>query len=112
MPTRRSHRSDPPSSAVGGDRRPVARDSLVTEHNGWTLKLELLQHAGLFKRRGAFNRVLSEPTSAAAGLIAAGTHGAALAYVGQQLGLRVEQLHVAVHEARQDRSASEPLSPS
>jgi threonine dehydratase len=64
----------------------------VIEHDGVTLKLELLQHAGSFKPRGAFNRVLSEPELPAAGLIAAsgGNHGAALAYVGRQLGLRVE----------------------
>jgi threonine dehydratase len=69
----------------------VRRTPLI-EHGDVTLKLELLQHAGSFKPRGAFNRVLSEPELPAAGLIAAsgGNHGAALAYVGQQLGLRVE----------------------
>jgi threonine dehydratase len=62
------------------------------EHGGVTLKLELLQHAGSFKPRGAFNRVLSEPELPSAGLIAAsgGNHGAALSFVGQQLGMRVE----------------------
>jgi|GEM_PF-4433189 len=57
-----------------------------------TLKLELLQHTGSFKPRGAFNRVLSEPTLPAAGLIAAsgGNHGAAVAYVGRVLGVPVE----------------------
>jgi threonine dehydratase len=57
-----------------------------------TLKLELLQHTGSFKPRGAFNRVLSEPTLPAAGLIAAsgGNHGAAVAYVGRALGVPVE----------------------
>ena len=69
----------------------VRRTPLI-EHGDVTLKLELLQHAGSFKPRGAFNRVLSEPELPAAGLIAAsgGNHGAALAYVGQQLGMRVE----------------------
>jgi threonine dehydratase len=68
------------------------RRTPVIDHEGVTLKLELLQHAGSFKPRGAFNRVLSEPQLPAAGLIAAsgGNHGAALAYVGRQLGLRVE----------------------
>ncbi len=55
------------------------------------LKLELLQHTGSFKPRGAFNRVLSNPVPLA-GLIAAsgGNHGIAVAYVGQQLGQRAE----------------------
>lgn len=56
------------------------------------LKLELLQHTGSFKPRGAFNRVLSEPALPASGLIAAsgGNHGAAVAYVGNRLGCPVE----------------------
>lgn len=56
------------------------------------LKLELLQHAGSFKTRGAFNRVLGERVIPAAGLIAAsgGNHGAALSYVGGTLGIRTE----------------------
>lgn len=53
-----------------------------------TLKLELLQHAGSFKVRGAFTSVLgaSEPPAA---LVAAsgGNHGLATAYVGHALGL-------------------------
>ena len=60
-----------------------------------TLKLELLQHAGSFKTRGAFNRVLTATAAdevGAGGLIAAsgGNHGAAVAYVAQQLGLVAE----------------------
>lgn len=68
------------------------RRTPVLEHDGVILKLELLQHAGSFKPRGAFNRVLSEPTLPAAGLIAAsgGNHGAALAFVGKSLGVPVE----------------------
>jgi len=56
-----------------------------------TLKLELLQHAGSFKPRGAFNRMLSEPLPQA-GVIAAsgGNHGAAVAYAAQQLGVQAE----------------------
>ena len=56
-----------------------------------TLKLELLQHAGSFKPRGAFNRLLSaslpEP-----GVIAAsgGNHGAAVAYAARALGVTAE----------------------
>ena len=55
------------------------------------LKLELLQHTGTFKPRGMFNRVLSSDV-ATEGLIVAsgGNAGLATAYVGQQLGHRVE----------------------
>lgn len=55
------------------------------------LKLELLQHAGSFKPRGAFNRLLSAdiPT---AGVIAAsgGNHGAAVAYAARMLNRAAE----------------------
>jgi threonine dehydratase len=51
-------------------------------------KLEMLQHSGSFKARGAFaNLLLRQPT--AAGVVAAsgGNHGAAVAYAAQQLGI-------------------------
>ena len=56
-----------------------------------TVKLELLQHTGSFKPRGAFNRVLTG-TVPAAGLIAAsgGNAGLAVAYVARDLGHRAE----------------------
>jgi threonine dehydratase len=62
---------------------------------GVTLKLELLQHAGSFKPRGAFNRILRAQSAGllpASGVIAAsgGNHGAAVAYAAQQLGLAAE----------------------
>jgi threonine dehydratase len=52
-----------------------------------TLKLELMQHTGSFKARGAFNRLLSAQVPEA-GVIAAsgGNHGAAVAYAARQLG--------------------------
>jgi threonine dehydratase len=55
------------------------------------LKLELLQHAGSFKPRGAFNRLLSA-TLPASGVIAAsgGNHGAAVAYAARALGAAAE----------------------
>jgi threonine dehydratase len=55
------------------------------------LKLELLQHAGSFKPRGAFNRLLSAERPAG-GVIAAsgGNHGAAVAYAARSLGLVAE----------------------
>jgi threonine dehydratase len=51
-----------------------------------TLKLELMQHTGSFKPRGAFNRILSAAVPDA-GVIAAsgGNHGAAVAYAARQL---------------------------
>jgi len=56
-----------------------------------TLKLELLQHAGSFKPRGAFNRLLSAELPSA-GVIAAsgGNHGAAVAYAAKALGAAAE----------------------
>ncbi len=51
-----------------------------------TLKLELMQHAGSFKSRGAFSRILQN-TVPPSGVIAAsgGNHGAAVAYAAKQL---------------------------
>lgn len=56
-----------------------------------TLKLELLQHAGSFKPRGAFNRLLLAELPKA-GVIAAsgGNHGAAVAYAARALGVPAE----------------------
>ncbi|GCF09423.1 threonine/serine dehydratase [Dictyobacter arantiisoli] len=55
------------------------------------LKLEFLQHAGSFKARGAFNRLLSQAVPEA-GVVAAsgGNHGIAVAYAARQLGYRAE----------------------
>ncbi len=51
------------------------------------LKLELTQHAGSFKTRGAFNNLLSRRVPSA-GVVAAsgGNHGAAVAYAAMKLG--------------------------
>jgi threonine dehydratase len=56
-----------------------------------TLKLELFQHSGSFKARGAFNRMLSNAVPPT-GVIAAsgGNHGAAVAYAAHKLGHRAE----------------------
>ncbi len=53
-----------------------------------TLKLEMLQHAGSFKPRGAFTNVLTA-AERPGHLVAAsgGNHGLAVAYVGRALGL-------------------------
>jgi threonine dehydratase len=68
------------------------RRTPVIEHDGLWLKLELLQHAGSFKARGAFNRILSESAIPSSGVIAAsgGNHGAAVAYAASQLGVGAE----------------------
>ena len=56
--------------------------------NPLSLKLELLQHSGSFKARGAFTNLLTRriPT---AGVVAAsgGNHGAAVAYAAMRLGV-------------------------
>jgi threonine dehydratase len=54
-----------------------------------TLKLELLQHSGSFKARGAFANLLLREIPAA-GIVAAsgGNHGAAVAYAAMRLGVR------------------------
>lgn len=53
-----------------------------------TLKLELFQHSGSFKVRGAFTNLLTRPIPAA-GVVAAsgGNHGAAVAYAAMKLGI-------------------------
>src|SRR5256885_8395354 len=55
--------------------------------NSLTLKLELLQHSGSFKARGAFTNLLTR-TVPEAGVVAAsgGNHGAAVAYPPLKLG--------------------------
>ena len=56
-----------------------------------TLKLELLQHSGSFKARGAFANLLLRKIPAA-GVVAAsgGNHGAAVAYAAMRLGVRAK----------------------
>jgi threonine dehydratase len=56
-----------------------------------TLKLELLQHSGSFKARGAFANLLLRPLPAV-GVAAAsgGNHGVAVAYAAMRLGVRVK----------------------
>ena len=53
-----------------------------------TFKLELLQHAGAFKTRGAFANLLMRQVPAA-GVVAAsgGNHGVAVAYAAMKLGI-------------------------
>ena len=69
----------------------VRRTPVVEAAPGVVLKLELLQHAGSFKPRGAFNTVLSQELPPQR-LVAAsgGNHGLAVAHVGHALGLRTD----------------------
>jgi len=56
-----------------------------------TLKLELLQHSGSFKSRGAFANLLLRPLPAV-GVAAAsgGNHGVAVAYAAMRLGVKAK----------------------
>ena len=56
-----------------------------------TLKLELLQHAGSFKSRGAFNTLVGAVVGPGGVATASGgNHGAAVAYAARQLGHRAK----------------------
>jgi threonine dehydratase len=65
-------------------------DGLGGRPNPLALKLELHQHTGSFKIRGAFNRLLGAEVPRA-GVVAAsgGNHGAAVAYAASKLGVPV-----------------------
>src|SRR5271163_1300355 len=66
---------------------PHVRRTPAIDLDGVTLKLELMQHAGSFKTRGAFANLLLREVPAA-GVVAAsgGNHGGAVAYAAQRLG--------------------------
>ncbi|WP_156180270.1 threonine/serine dehydratase [Bradyrhizobium sp. LTSPM299] len=76
----RPHIRRTPVVVLAGDEFGLAAKSL-------TLKLELLQHAGVFKTRGAFANLLARDVPKA-GVVAAsgGNHGAATAYAAMRLG--------------------------
>jgi len=70
---------------------PVLHVGALGEAAAVTLKLEFMQHAGSFKARGAFNKLLKRgdmvaPVVAASG----GNHGAAIAYAAGKLGVAAE----------------------
>lgn len=70
----------------------VRRTPVIEVAPGLTFKLELLQHTGSFKPRGAFNRLLSAKESGeltGQGIVAAsgGNHGLAAAYAARELGV-------------------------
>ncbi len=66
----------------------LAGDEVGLPGRALTLKLELLQHAGAFKTRGAFSNLLQRPVPPA-GVVAAsgGNHGVAVAYAAGRLGV-------------------------
>src|SRR5215207_5190048 len=77
--------------------RPYIRRTPLLEINGAefgldsikiVFKLELFQHSGSFKARGAFTNLLTREIPPA-GVVAAsgGNHGAAIAYAAMQLGI-------------------------
>jgi threonine dehydratase len=68
--------------------RPHVRRTPVVDAEGLNFKLELLQHSGSFKARGAFANLLSRDVPPA-GVVAAsgGNHGAAVAYAAGKLGV-------------------------
>jgi threonine dehydratase len=78
----------------GGVRRtPVVEiDGAELGVAGWVvLKLELLQHTGSFKARGALNSVLSLGAGATSVCAASGgNHGAAVAWAASRAGLRAD----------------------
>ncbi len=65
-----------------------------------TLKLELLQHSGSFKARGAFSNLLHRDVPPI-GVVAAsgGNHGAAVAYATMKLGIRARIFVPAIASA-------------
>jgi len=64
-----------------------ARDLGLEISNPIVLKLELLQHSGSFKPRGAFaNLLLRDVPSAGVAAASGGNHGAAVAYAAWKLG--------------------------
>lgn len=68
--------------------RQIGGSRLSLEPNSVVLKLEYLQHSGSFKARGAFHNLLVQKIPQV-GVVAAsgGNHGAAVAFVAQQLSV-------------------------
>lgn len=74
---------------------PLIHSPWLSQHSGATvwLKLETAQHTGSFKARGAMHALLAlrdrAPETDLVVTASAGNHGKALAWAGQQLGIRV-----------------------
>lgn len=89
-------------------RTPVVDTRLPGIARPVTLKLELLQHSGSFKARGAFNTLLGADVGPG-GVAAAsgGNHGAAVAYAARELGHRARIFVPEISSpAKVDRIAS------
>lgn len=71
-------------------------DIALGSHPRTILKLELLQHTGSFKPRGAFNKALIEPGARLLVAASGGNHGLAVAYVAEALGIEAEVFVPAV----------------
>lgn len=72
-------------------RTPVVEVTVRSVTQPVSLKLELLQHSGSFKARGAFNTLLGASVGPAGVATASGgNHGAAVAYAAHQLGARAK----------------------
>ena len=97
------HAEITPSRIQAAERliRPYIRRTSVLEANAadfglapfsLTFKLELFQHAGSFKARGAFTNLLSRDVPEA-GVVAAsgGNHGAAVAFAAMTLNKRARR---------------------
>lgn len=69
-------------------RRTPVLDMVLSAHDTpVNLKLELLQHTGSFKVRGAFNGLLGQTVpNAGVSAVSGGNHGAAVAYAARALG--------------------------
>ncbi len=94
--TETSHPSSPVSPADIADAgrliQPRLRRTPVLRDDGIVYKLELLQHSGTFKARGAthaLTRALQAGRIGEAGVVAAsgGNHGAAVAWAAKELGV-------------------------
>lgn len=66
------------------------RETPILDLGDVVLKLELLQHTGSFKPRGAFNRILARGSPSAVLAASGGNHGLAVAHAARALGLRAE----------------------
>ncbi|MDY7088288.1 MAG: threonine/serine dehydratase [Actinomycetota bacterium] len=70
----------------------IRHTPVLRADDGVWFKLEHTQHAGSFKTRGMFNRILAAGALPAAGIVAAsgGNAGLAAAYAARELGVRAE----------------------
>jgi threonine dehydratase len=66
---------------------PYVLDTPMTQADGLHFKLEMLQHTGSFKPRGAFNAALQLRKPRGIVAMSGGNHGLAVAYVGAVLGI-------------------------